>query len=144
MKVVAVRAEHGKVVESYVFEANIEETVKDIVRQILDEWDPDKSDLLITKEVHTITVVGEEEQEVIRELEERELVEREGGSIKASIPIYYINFDVDLEEEEGMVINKLYIVAPLVSKEFKYEIEKEAASITSPSGEEGPRGIEVE
>ena len=143
MKVAVVRAEHGRVVESYEFEATLEDIVKDIVRQVVEEWKPEESDLLVTRESREITVAGEVEEGVVRELEEKGLVAREGGSLKALVTIYYIYFDVKLEEEsEEYVSNKVYVIAPLVAKEFKYELEREAASWTA-WGEE-PSGIRVE
>jgi hypothetical protein len=141
VKVAVIRAEYGKVVESYVFEARLEDVVKDILRHVIDEWKPGESDLVVTKETFSLTVAGEAEEDVIRELEEAGLVSREGDTVRVAVPIYYINFDVDLDEEEGYIVKKLYLIAPLITKEFKYELENEAASLTA-SGEE-PSGVSV-
>ena len=143
MRVAVVRAEHGRVVESYVFEGRLEDIVKDITRHTIEEWDPAKSDLIITKDFFDITVTGEPDEEVLEELRGMGLVERSESEVKASIPIYYINFDVELDEEAGYIVRRVYVVAPLVSREFKDEIEHEAASLTSPRSSPPP-GISEE
>ena len=145
MKIAVVRAESGKVVESYIFEGELEEIVKDIARQAMDEWDPRSSDFIVTKDTYQLTISGRPDEEMLDELEEKGLVARDQSGVKVITTIYYISFDTELGEDENYIDKKMYIIAPLISVEFKDELEFEAASLPSyRGGEFKPRGLREE
>lgn len=140
MKVAVVRAEHGRVEESLVFDARLEETVKDIARQAMDEWDPRRSDFIIIKDNLEVTVTGTMLEDVAQELEAEGRLARGDSQVKALIPVYYISFDTEMVDEDNYVDRKVYIIAPLLYDSFKDELEAHAAQLTSPPPK-GPSGI---
>jgi hypothetical protein len=143
VKIAVIRAEYGRVVESFVFEGELEDIVKDVARHAMEEWNPGSSDFFVIKEVHALTVTGSPESEVIEELERRGMVAREEGSLKVLATIYYITFDTELGEDENYIDRKMYVIAPLISPDFKDELEYHAASMTGGRGG-GPPGVKLE
>ncbi|BAA80820.2 hypothetical protein APE_1817.1 [Aeropyrum pernix K1] len=139
MKVAVIRAEHGRVEESLVFEARLEEVVKDMARHALEEWDPGSSDFLVIRDDIEVTVVGDVEEDVLKELEAQGRVEGEGGETRVLVPIYYISFDNEMIDDENYIDKRILVIAPLVYKGFKDELEAHAASMTAPP--QRPGGI---
>lgn len=83
-----------------IFEARLEEVVKDMARHALEEWDPSSSDFLVISDDIEITVVSDIEEDVLRELESQGRVEVEGGETRVLVPIYYISFDNEMIDDE--------------------------------------------
>ncbi|MCE4616650.1 MAG: DUF2286 domain-containing protein [Aeropyrum sp.] len=143
MKVAVIRAEEGRIEESLVFEARLEETVKDIARHAMEEWNPAKSDFIVIKDNLEVTIAGEPVEEVITQLEEQGRIVRSESGIKALIPIYYISFDTEMVDEDNYADKKIYLIAPLVYEGLKEELESHAAQLTSPPSK-GTPGIKGE
>ena len=140
MKIAVIWAEDGRVVESFVFEGSLEDVVKDVAKQALEEWDPGRSDFIVVRDVQELTLSGEADEETLRELEERGLAKREDGQLRVLLQYYTISFDTELVDEEDYVDRKIYLVAPLVVPELREELEAHAASLTAERGE-GPPGV---
>lgn len=138
MKIAVIRAEEGRVVESYEFEGSLADVVKDIARQAMDEWDPSESDFFVMRDAREITIGAEVDDDTLRELEEEGLARREDGQVKVLLQYYTISFDTELVEDENYVDRKVYVIAPLVVPTLKDELEAYAASLTSGSGQPPP------
>lgn len=144
MKIAVIRAEEGKVVESFVFDGVLEEVVKDIAKQALEEWDPARSDFIVVRDVQELTLSGEADEETLRELEERGAAKREDGQLRVLLQYYTISFDTELVDDENYVDRKIYLIAPLVVPELQDELEAHAASLTAGGGEAPPGVRELE
>lgn len=138
MKIAVIRAEEGRVVESFEFEGSLTDVVKDIAKQAMEEWDPGESDFFVMRDVREITVGAEIDDETLRELEEEGLARREDGQVKVLLQYYTISFDTELVEDENYVDRKVYVIAPLVVPALKDELEAYAASLTSEKGQSPP------
>ena len=139
MKVIVVRSERGRIVESMVMEASIYDVVKDITRHVMDEWDPSKSDFLVMRDNRKVTIIGEPDPEFLKELEAEGRVERSSNGIEVQVPIFIISFDNEFLDDEDYVDNKVYVIAPLVVDSLREEIEVYAADLTV--RREKPEGI---
>jgi len=133
---IVIRAEEGRVEESLVFDARLEETVKDIAKHAMEEWDPSRSDFIVVKDNLEVTVTGELVEEVAAELEEQGRIVRSESGVKALIPVYYISFDTEMVDDDNYIDRKIYLIAPLVYSGLKDELEAHAAQLTSPPSRE--------
>ncbi len=79
MKVLVVRAEMGRVVESRVLEGEFYEVVKKYVSIASSEWDPEVSDFVVVRDDLNVDVEGSLEREVLEYLRSYGLLRRVRG-----------------------------------------------------------------
>ncbi|MDM7275214.1 MAG: DUF2286 domain-containing protein [Thermoprotei archaeon] len=126
-KILVIRAERGKIVESKIVEGELRETVRKITSKALEEWDPEKSDFIVIKEKRKIETTQPVEMETLKTLENLEI-----GETHIQLPIYMISFDNTMIEEDNYVENKIYLITLYANEEIKDLLEIEAAEITTP------------
>jgi hypothetical protein len=139
VKVLVVRAEMGRVVESRVLEGEFYEVVKKYVSIASSEWDPEVSDFVVVRDDLNVDVEGSLEREVLEYLRSYGSLEESEGALRVRLPVYTISFDNRFVGEDSYVENKVYIIAPYVNEDLRVLFETEAASITTQ--EAAPEGI---
>ena len=140
MRILVVRAEEGRIVESEVTEGEFRKVLRGVVERALQEWDEASSDFLVVRDEQDIEVnpedIGSDELE---ELSRITRIERGPSGFKIKLPIYMISFDNKIEGD-SYIDNRIYVITPLVYDELKDIIEADAAHYTAPDKPQ-PRGI---
>jgi len=140
VKVIVIRAEYGKIVESDIVEGDLFEIVKEEARNALEAWKPETSDFVVARDFREIEIKLPIPPELYDRLREMGIpLSRAGDKAVASIPVVLISYDSEMITEEEYQENKIILIAPYLSDEVKMDLESEAAGITSPS--EKPEGI---
>ena len=140
MKVLSVRAERGKVVESVVVDGDLAEVVKQRAQQALSEWDPRTSDFIVLKDYRELELplpISPDLVDLLREVGE---LSRTKDKAIARFPVYTISFENTMVSEDKYVEYKIYLIAPYINEDVKTELEAEAQDITTEK--EPPAGIE--
>ena len=142
MKVLSVRAERGKVVESVVIDGDLAEVVKQRAQQALSEWDPRTSDFIVLKDYRELELplpISPDLVDLLREVGE---LSRTKDKAIARFPVYTISFENTMVGEDKYIEYKIYLIAPYINEDVKTELEAEAQDITTEK--EPPAGIEEE
>ena len=140
MKVLSVRAERGKVVESVVIDGDLAEVVKQRAQQALSEWDPRTSDFIVLKDYRELELplpISPDLVDLLREVGE---LSRTKDKAIARFPVYTISFENTMVGEDKYIEYKIYLIAPYINEDVKTELEAEAQDITTEK--EPPAGIE--
>jgi len=130
-KILIIRAEEGKIVESRVEEGELYSIVKTILSSAGGEWNPVESDFIALREVRVVEV-NSVDPDTIEAIKKYSLVEENRGKFKITIPVYTISFDNRMISEDSYIENKIYIVTLYVNDELKDLFEAEAVEITAP------------
>jgi len=134
-KVLIIEADRGVVKYKEVKEGNIEEIVKHVIVELLNKWNPTKSDLIVMRHEHAIEVslpLTKEQYEKYSKLSLRRISQ---DKAQITIPIYIISYDNEWIGED-VRDNVVRIVAPYVDKTVSKEIEELAIITTASSREE--------
>jgi len=134
MKILVVRAEYGKIVETYVKEGELVQVLKETVMRTLNLWNPEKSDLIVMKHSQDINVkipITPQQFECYKRFNLR----RAGNVAIFTIPVYVISFENEWSGE-SLRDTKVFIVAPYVDEIVENAVKQLASEITSVSEEE--------
>ncbi len=128
-KILVIRSEKGRIVESKIVEGELQEIVRKITLKALEEWNLEKSDFIIIKETREIEAqsVNLETIEALKKYEDLK-IEKD----RIQMPIYTISFDSTMIEENNYIENKIYLITLYVNEETKNLLEIEAVEITTP------------
>ncbi len=141
MKVLVIRAEHGRVKESDIIEGDFYEIVKAEAKEVIGEWNPRNSDFVVARDVREIEIPLPIDPSLYDLLREAGIpLYRSKDKASAMLPIVLISFDSEVISEEEYQENKVLLIAPFITDEVKAELEAEAAEITSPK--KAPEGIQ--
>lgn len=99
MKFLVLKSESGKVTWEQLIDGDLKSTITTVARKALDEWDVDKSDFIILKDVHEVRKKLPLSPSVY-EMISRYLKGKEGGEAFAEVPVYIISFDNQWEEDD--------------------------------------------
>lgn len=133
-KVLIVEADRGVIKHKEVKEGNMEEIVKHTIVELLNKWNPRKSDLIVMRHEHVIEVslpLTKEQYEKYSKLGLRRISQ---DRAQFSIPIYIISYDNEWIGED-VRDNIVRIVALYIDELVSKEIEELAISTTTPSEE---------
>ncbi len=133
MKILIIRSENGEVIETSVAEGKLTEILKDVVRKVLELWDPTKSDLVVMRHSHDINVklpITPQQFESYSKFNLR----RTGNVATFTIPVYVISYENEWSEE-GLRDTKVFVVAPYVDDVVKKAVEDLAREITKLNSE---------
>ena len=140
MRILVVRAEEGRIVESEIAEGEFRRVLRSVVERALKEWDEVNSDFLVVRDEQDVEVgpenIGSDELE---ELSRITRIERGPSGFRIKLPIYMISFENKIEGD-SYIDSRIYVVTPLVYDELKDIIETDAAHYTAPDKPQ-PRGI---
>lgn len=142
MKVLAIRAERGKVVQDEVVEGDLKEIVKRKAAEALSEWDPETSDFIVLRDEREIELPLPLKPELVDLFRSIGSLSRTKDKAIARFPIYTISFENRMVSEDKYVEYKIYMLAPYIDEDIKTELEAEAQDITTEK--EAPEGIKEE
>jgi len=94
--------------------------VRDIAKQLIDKWDMENSDFIITRENRTIYLelpISKEDYGKLRQYGLR----REGNMAAIDIPLYEISYSNSWENNE-IVVKMATFIAPYINKQVEKEI----------------------
>jgi len=137
VRVLVVRAEMGRVVESRVGEGELVDVVRECALRALSEWDPGVSDFVVIREFVEFEVEGSLGKDAVEALRGYGFIEESGESVRVKLPVYTISFDSRALSDDVYLENKLYLVTIYVNDDLKAFFEAEAASMTSQELEPG-------
>jgi len=140
LKVLVIRAEYGKVVESDIVEGDLYEVTKEEVKRVIDEWEPRKSDFVVARDVREIEIKLPIDPALYDALRDAGIpLSRGKDKASAMLPIILVSFDSTIITEDEYQENKVLLIAPYINDDLRAELEAEAAEITSPK--KGAEGI---
>ncbi len=140
MKVLVIRAEHGKVTESLVVDGDLYGVAKEYAGKALEEWDPVNSDFIVLRDVREIRLKLPLDPQLFDTLRNLGVpLRKEGGEAVAEVPFILISFDNVMLGENEYQENKIYVISLYLGDEVKLMFEADAADLTSPRT--GPPGI---
>ncbi len=139
MKVVYIRAEKGKVVETNIIDDEIENVIKDVAREALEEWDPKLSEFVVLRDEEEITIKLPLPDNILNILKNFKFKKKSEKEATIIYPYYTISFD-NRKVNNDYIEYKVIIVAPYINDDFTAWLETLAAEIVSER--EPPQGIE--
>ncbi|RLG84786.1 MAG: hypothetical protein DRO39_07200 [Thermoprotei archaeon] len=129
-KALLILAEYGEVKETRIVEGTPHAVVKEVVRSVLDIWNPITSDLLVVRHRHEIRLrlpITKEQYE----LYSRYNLRRIGGDLAAfEVPVYIVSYENKWVNND-LVDVKIVMVSPYIDENVKKQLEELAESITS-------------
>ncbi len=128
-KVLVIRAEDGRVVQSVIEEGKIEDVVKNYARRALNEWEPIYSDFVVLRDKYEVRLKLPISPEQFEKFSKYGLERTPDGYAVFSITIYTISFD-NFWIEGSYQDRKMYLIAPYVDENIKKELEEAAAGST--------------
>ncbi len=128
-KVLVIRAEDGRVVQSIIEEGKIEDVVKNYARRALNEWEPIYSDFVVLRDKYEVRLKLPISPEQFEKFSKYGLERTPDGYAVFSITIYTISFD-NFWIEGSYQDRKMYLIAPYVDENIKKELEEAAAGST--------------
>lgn len=130
MKILIVQAEEGQVKDRQVVEGSLENILKDVVVKALNLWNPHRSDLVVVKHKHEVSLqlpLKREQYEMYSQFN----LKRVGDKAVFEIPIYVVSYENEWVED-SIRDSKVFVVAPYVDNTTASNIIELAKSITSP------------
>jgi len=123
-------AEYGDVKEVKVVEGRVHEVVKEVIKNVLEMWDPLTSDLLVVRHKHEIRLklpITKEQYE----LYSRYNLRRVGGDIASfEVPIYIVSYENKWVGND-LVDVKIVMIAPYIDENVEKQLMELAESITA-------------
>ena len=104
--------------------------IKNIAKQLIDKWDIEESDFIITHENRTIYLelpISKEDYEKLKQYGLR----REGKTAAIDIPLYEISYSNSWEDNQ-IIVNMATFIAPYINE----RVEKELVEYVKYSAEE--------
>ena len=133
-KVLIVHARLGEILESRVVEGDIYEIVKEVAREALEKWDPRRSDFVAMRFDKEWTLLGDEPESLVRELEELGLVREKDGRRVAVVPFFQVSYDTWtglINGKEQVVARATYYITLYIDEAYRLEVERDAADLTA-------------
>lgn len=128
-KVLIIRAEDGKIVQSIIEKGKIEDIAKNYARKALNEWEPIYSDFVVLRDKYEVRLKLPISPEQFEKFSKYGLERTPDGYAVFNITIYTISFD-NFWVEGSYQDRKIYLIAPYVDENIKKELEEVAAGST--------------
>lgn len=129
MKILVVRSEEGEIKSQQLVEGELEQVLKDVVVKALDLWDPHRSDLVVVRHKHEVSLQLPITREQY-ELYSRFSLRRFGDKAIFEIPVYIVSFDNEWTED-NIRDSRVFIVAPYIDEATTNNIIELAKNVTS-------------
>lgn len=142
MKLMVIRSEEGEIKDQRIVEGELEQILKDVVVRSLELWDPQRSDLVVIRHKHEVSLKLPLKREQY-ELYSRFNLKRVGDKAVFEMPIYVVSYENEWIED-NIRDSKVFIVAPYIDEETANNIIELAKSITSSEEEEVEEELEEE
>ncbi|HDD25887.1 MAG TPA: DUF2286 domain-containing protein, partial [Acidilobales archaeon] len=109
-EVLILNSDRGKLVRSEIIRGRLEEVLKKLLLDVIDEWSPNNSDLIVMRQVHEVRIKLPLTKELYDKLVRYNLRKANPNEAVAEIPIYIISYD-NMWVGEDVYDNKVYVVA---------------------------------
>jgi len=137
-----VRVEEGKIVEKKVIPKKLDIALREIILGVLNEWNPETSDLLVIRHRQEFTVRLPLSKEQYLKYSKFNLRRVENIAV-FEVPLYVISFE-NKSIDDKLQDTKVYIVAPYIDDFVSDQIAKLGIDITTAVEEEEEAEIEEE
>jgi len=137
-----VRVEEGKIVEKKVIPKKLDITLREVILGVLNEWNPETSDLLVIRHRQEFAVRLPLSKEQYLKYSKFNLRRVENVAV-FEVPIYVISFE-NKNIDDKLQDTKIYIVAPYIDDFISDQIAKLGIDITTAVEEEEEAEIEEE
>jgi len=137
-----VRVEEGKIVEKKVIPKKLDVTLREVILGVLNEWNPETSDLLVIRHRQEFTVRLPLSKEQYLKYSKFNLRRVENMAV-FEVPLYVISFE-NRNIDDKLQDTKVYIVAPYIDDFVSDQIAKLGIDITTAVEEEEETEIEEE
>lgn len=134
MKVIIIRSEEGEIKDRQLADGELEQILKDVVIKALSFWDPQRSDLVVVKHKHEVSIplpITKEQYNLYSRFNLRRL----GDKAVFEIPVYVVSFENEWIED-SIRDSKVFVVAPYIDEAIANNILELAKNITSTEEEE--------
>ena len=128
-KILVVRAEDGKIVESKIVEGSITSIVKDIASKVLNKWDPESSDYVIIRDKYEVSLKLPLTKEQFERFSKFDIRRTSEGYAVFNIPVYVVSYENEWQGDD-YVDKKVYVISLYVDDNVKKEIEEWALEST--------------
>jgi len=133
-KVVIINVERGSIKSSKLVEDSIENAVKNVIIDVLPQWSPKNSDLIVIKHEHIVTLRLPISKDIYDEIIKYGFERRSSSEIDIKLPVYVVSYDNSWVDED-VIDNKVFVIAPYISEEVKKQIEELAIEVTTTHNE---------
>lgn len=130
MKLLVVRSEDGKIVESEVVEGDLAQVAKQVAGKAMKEWDPATSDFTVLRVAFDLRYklpLNPDLFDMIRDLGLE--MERDADGVIVYIPVYTIGFD-SRWMNDAYLEKKMYVVTLYLDEEGRRQVEEYFAKST--------------
>ncbi len=130
MKLLVVRSEDGKIVESRVVEGDLAQVAKQVAGKAMEEWDPATSDFTVLRVAFDLRYklpLNPDLFDAIRDLGLE--MERDADGVVVYVPVYTIGFD-SRWMNDAYLERKMYVVTIYLDEEGKRQVEEYFARST--------------
>ena len=131
-KVIIINVEKGNIKFSRLVEDSVENVVKNVIIDILPQWSPKTSDLIVMKYEHTVTLKLPISKDIYDEIVKYGFERKSSHEIYVKLPVYVVSYDNSWVGED-VIDNKVCVIAPYINDEVKKQIEGLAVEVTTSS-----------
>lgn len=129
LKILVVLTENGEIKSQNLIEGELDKVLKDVVVKALELWNPQKSDLVVVRDRHEVSVnlpITREQYELYSRFNLRRL----GDKATFEIPVYIVSFENEWIDNH-IKDSKVFVVAPYVDETTSSRVLELAKNITS-------------
>ncbi|WP_069808260.1 DUF2286 domain-containing protein [Vulcanisaeta thermophila] len=135
---VVVFVENNAIVNKEIVRSKLTDLVKEYVRKLLDQWNPEESDFIVLNVLQTVNLKLPLTKELYKRVEKYG-VKRVGDKAEVEIPTYEIIYNSQWMGED-MQMKKFVVIMPYVNDDV---INQVINNILSPTEEAGGEGEEL-
>ena len=130
MKLIVLYSEDGEITKKEMVEGDLQSELRNKVVEVLKEWKPLRSDLIVMKEKHRITLNLPLSKELYDTLSKFGLRKVSSNEVEAAVPVFVISYD-NVWVGDNVRDMRVVVIAPYVNEEFTKEVEELAKGVTS-------------
>ena len=131
---VIVYVERNNVVNREIVRSDLVSVVKDYVKKLLEKWNPEESDFIVLKVLHTVSLDLPLSKELYKKVEKYG-VKRVGNKAEVEIPTYEIIYS-NRWMGEDMEADKFVVIMPYINDDVINQVINSVLSSLTASGEE--------
>jgi len=130
VKLIVLYSEDGEITKKEVVEGELQNELRKRIVEVLKEWKPLRSDLIVMKEKHRVTLSLPLSKELYDTLSKFGLRKVSSNEVEAAVPVFVISYD-NVWIGENVRDMRVIVVAPFVNEDFTKEVEELAKGVTS-------------
>ncbi len=131
---VVIYVENENIANKEIVKSSLIDTVKNYVKKLLDQWNPDESDFIVLKVSQTVSLDLPLSKELYRRVEKYG-VKRVGNKAEVEIPTYEIIYS-NRWMGEDMEADRFVVIMPYINDDVINQVVNNILSSLTPEGEE--------